>query len=191
MIIGNGLAGHLVKWSVGWRNACYKPAVSTMSQVTKSLYSNRYESGRKEGNSKSGLRNRFTVAWLAWIHCCRDRALPSWSTMRELLDDHRGPWALPSPFFPLATWSLLVIWHSPSRIRFSAKSTVTTEHASSNTPALVSMRRCSRTTLYTTRCFVPALLARLDRSTRSKKFERTKILSTLDTLQHETSKDES
>lgn len=152
MIIGSGLSwapseivGRMEKRLLQTRSFDNEPSYEIAVQY-------RYESGRKEGNSKSGLRNRFTVAWLAWIHCCRDRALPSWSTMRELLDDHRGPWALPSPFFPLATWSLLVIWHSPSRIRFSAKSTVTTEHASSNTPALVSMRRCSRTALYTMLC---------------------------------------
>lgn len=94
---------------------CYEPAVSTMSQVTKSQHGI-VTKVIEEGNSKSKLRNRFTIAWLNTLLSSTPIVIDDAGTTR------RSPWSLSTSvsFFPLATWSLLVIWHSPSRIRLSA-----------------------------------------------------------------------
>lgn len=126
---------------------CYEPAVSTMSQVTKSQHGI-VTKVIEEGNSKSKLRNRFTIAWLNTLLSSTPIVIDDAGTTR------RSPWSLSTSvsFFPLATWSLLVIWHSPSRIRLSA--------AKSTEQNGTRLRRCVDAVLfgwlyYThTRCFV-------------------------------------
>lgn len=118
-----------------------------MSQVTKSQHGI-VTKVIEEGNSKSKLRNRFTIAWLNTLLSSTPIVIDDAGTTR------RSPWSLSTSvsFFPLATWSLLVIWHSPSRIRLSA--------AKSTEQNGTRLRRCVDAVLfgwlyYThTRCFV-------------------------------------
>ena len=85
-------------------------AGSTWGSITKATWRRKFEK-----QVTKSADSRVARSWADYLHTAEIAVFsPSWlSAAWEPLDDHRGPWALPSSFF------LSTCWRSPRRLTFT------------------------------------------------------------------------